>query len=125
MRVLRYQVRNHRSFRDETELSFVSTTQPDEPSYRIASKHAQDGILPVVGVWGANASGKSNLLKALLTMRDHVRSSFRREPEAPIPWQPFALRLDAGPTRHELEFELQGTRYRYGFEHTAESFGEE
>ncbi len=125
MRVLRYQVRNHTSFRDDTELSFVSTTQPDEPSYRIASAHARDGLLPVVGVWGANASGKTNLLKALLTMRDHVRSSFRLEPEAPIPWEPFALRPDVGPTRHELEFELQGTRYRYGFEHTAESFAEE
>jgi hypothetical protein len=103
----------------------VSTSQADEPPYRIPSEHARDGILPVVGVWGANASGKTNLLKALLTMREAVRNSFRLEPGAPIPWEPFAQRADTGPTRHELEFELQGTRYRYGFEHTAASFTEE
>lgn len=125
MRVLRYQVSNFRSFRDETELSFVSTSQADKPDYRIHSEQAEAGVLPVVGVWGANASGKTNLLKAILDFREHVTKSFLLEPDAVIPWQPFALDLEGPPTRHELEFELESVRYRYGFAHTSKSYAEE
>ena len=75
MRVLRFIVENHRSFREVEELSFLATARTDETGDVIdGSIHAAHGLLPVVGVYGANASGKSNLLEALLIIPVHLRS---------------------------------------------------
>lgn len=125
MRVHHYRVQNHRSFRDLVELSFVSTAQPDEPRHRTGSAFAQHGVLPAVGVWGANAAGKSGLLNAIVSFKRLVQGSFLLRPDEPVPWQPFALDVQGPPTRHEIEFELSGVLHRYGFEHTDVAFTQE
>ena len=84
---------NHTSFRDATELSFIATSQADEPSWRMPARGASYGVLPVLGVWGANAAGKTNLLRALIAFRKLVKYSFTSlEPDAPLQWLPFAMR---------------------------------
>jgi AAA15 family ATPase/GTPase len=71
--LLRFRVANVRSLRDEQELSFVAPE--DDGSERVTARETQlsDGRrLPVhtlLGVFGANASGKSNLIAALRDMR--------------------------------------------------------
>lgn len=75
-------------------------------------------VLPVAGVFGANGSGKSNLLKVMDDMRSHVLHSFRLgDPEGRIPRQPFVLdrvrRIQ--PSRFEIDLVLNGIRHEYGF----------
>ncbi len=76
-------------------------------------------VLPVVGVFGANASGKSNLLKGLQTMANLVRDSFKHRT---LRRSPFGLDPAAAeePTLFEVDFVLDGTRYQYGFEYLAD-----
>jgi hypothetical protein len=127
--ILRYGVENYRSFRDPVEVSFVSSARRDEPAWRFSSAHARHGVLPVVGVWGANASGKSNLLSALLFLRALVRDSFvGYQPDQPVPWAPW--RLDRGPeapaTRMDIDVvDESDARFHFGFRLDASGFVEE
>jgi hypothetical protein len=101
-----FQVSNHKSIRDEQELVLL-------PAY-----DKQREVVPVAAVFGANASGKSTLLDALLWMRGAVLDSFAAwQPGGGIPRTPF--RLDADFDRssgYAIELLLDGVRYLYGFE---------
>ncbi len=69
-------------------------------------------------MFGANGSGKSNLLKAMDDMRGCVLHSFRRgDPEGRIPRRPFVLNRArrAEPTEFEVDLILNGIRHMYGF----------
>lgn len=134
MRVLRFIVENHRSFREAQELSFLATARTDEAGDVIdGSVHAEHGVLPVVGVYGANASGKSNLLEALLMMRSHVLQSFTARPDAEVPSFPWmgAFTASRPVTRCVLDFTLMDeasgalVRHQYGFAHDRHAFVEE
>jgi AAA15 family ATPase/GTPase len=116
--ILRFGVSGYASFRDEVELSFVSTSQKDEPSHRLATEVVPHGVLPVLGVYGGNASGKSNLLEAIEAFRDHVKHSFTRtQPTAPVTTQPWrhAPSTSVPATRMELDLLIDGVRHHYGF----------
>ena len=122
MRLLRFGLENFRSFVDPAELSFVATPLKGEPAFVIPSTVADRGVLPVVAVFGANASGKSNLLHAVLRFREHVVSSFRRDPDERIPAEGWRLDPVAGPTVFWADFELAGVHHQYGFSFTAEAY---
>ncbi len=125
--LLRFGVENNRSFRDYTEVSFVATSQTDEPHFTIPSKIEKAGLLPVVGVYGANAAGKSNVLEALLEMRRHVLFNLSLDAESKIPRQPFRRDPDAtsAPTRFDCDLSIDGIRHHYGFVFVADHFVEE
>lgn len=120
--ILRFGVENYRCFRDRVELSFVSTARKDEPSYRLTSPGVRHGVLPVVGVWGANASGKSSLLWALRELQGLVARSFvALPPDQAIPSTPWmmATGADAPPTTLDIDVLVDGLRHHYGFSYRA------
>lgn len=124
--LLRFTVENHASFRARTELSFVATARKDEPSHTFPCKHAPHGVLPVVGLWGANAAGKSNLLHAYSVFVSHVENSFvKHKPDAHVPWFPFGGDRGRGapPTTMSADITLRdGVRLHYGFRFRAEGY---
>jgi hypothetical protein len=79
-------------------------------------------VLPVAGVFGANASGKTNLLRVMEDMRRFVLESFtnRRPSERPLRYlrQPFRLDSESKdrPSVYEVDLILDGVRHEYGFE---------
>jgi len=76
-------------------------------------------LLKTAAIYGPNASGKSNLVRALRFMRDFVLESSRESQAGdPIPVEPFLLREDTvgAPSSFEIVFDLKGVQYRYGFE---------
>ncbi|HEY6422550.1 MAG TPA: ATP-binding protein [Pseudonocardiaceae bacterium] len=100
-----FRLANHRSFRDEHELLLM-------PSY----DNDRD-VVPVAAVFGANASGKSNLLDGLRLVSDLVRGWGTREPRSGIPRSPFRLEPKSllEPSSFQVELVLDGVRYAYGF----------
>ena len=78
------------------------------------------GVLKSLGVYGANASGKSNVLLAFDTLSDIVRESGDLKEGDPIPWYtPFRLTNETrtAPTRFEIEFVTpDGQRFLYKIE---------
>lgn len=72
-------------------------------------------ILPAAGIYGSNAAGKSNIVKAMGFMREAVTSSQARwSPQHGIDTDPHFLRVDED-SRFEVELVQAGVRYRYGF----------
>lgn len=118
--LLEFRTQNFRSLRDEQVLSLVASTDKS-----LLDSHATDTglkaashVLKSAVVYGANASGKSNLIKALQYMRGVVLESATLPPgQAFDRLQPF--KLDAAsaslPTSFEVTFLLEGVRYQYGF----------
>jgi AAA15 family ATPase/GTPase len=75
--------------------------------------------VPVAVIYGANASGKSNVVIALRWMRSAVlKSHSKGEPGGGVPRLPFALddACASEPSTFELDFVVGGVRHHYGFE---------
>ena len=119
--LIEFRAQNARSFRDEVVLSMAATSlsEPDfvrELPWREGGKPLS--VLPAVGIFGANASGKSNLLKVMDDMQNQVLFSFRHgRPGGGIPRQPFLLdeQSKAQPSRYQIEIVLRGVLHQYGF----------
>jgi AAA15 family ATPase/GTPase len=119
--LLNFRFANVLSFRDEQCLSLVATELHD--GYALQTGIRENGrkisVVPAIGVYGANATGKSALLDALRWMRDAVVGSLNWVSEpSPIRRVPFALQPEfaAKPSLYEVDLTLTGIRYTYGFE---------
>lgn len=115
--LLRFGVSNYASLRDEQELSLVAADDhPDLATGWVARE--QLPVLPAVGIFGANASGKSNIIKALEFAQEAVRHSHQRWlPDQPIPRWPFRLDDESPvrPTECSFDLVVHDVRYAYGF----------
>lgn len=124
--LLRFGVTNHLSICQRQELSFAASSLKDRQTGLLACEAApKSTFVPAVVIYGANASGKSNLVNALSTMRKLILWSHTRgEPGKGIPRQ--AFRLDPGcqkaPSQFDIDFTINNVRYHYGFEATDETF---
>ncbi|WP_291399350.1 ATP-binding protein [Daejeonella sp.] len=69
-------------------------------------------------IYGANASGKSNFVKAMSTMRRLVLKSFEKSSTQDLDITPFLLHTgsESEPSLFEVLFLVNNIRYRYGFE---------
>ncbi len=78
-----------------------------------------DKILRSSVIYGANSSGKSNLIKALERMREVVLNSVRLNDSDELDYTPFLLSTESEnqPTFFEIVFWQSSTKYRYGFEY--------
>jgi AAA15 family ATPase/GTPase len=116
--LINFKVKNFLSFKEEQNFTMVASsdnthlqntfTSPGLPNYR---------LLSVATVYGANASGKTNFIKALSFVEWFVTNSYSLSIGSKIPLIPF--RLDAKseelPTEFEITFIHDKVRYQYGF----------
>ena len=118
--LLRFGVSNHLSVRETQELSLLASSLKDDEKGLIDCAAVPKGsVLPAVVIYGANASGKSNLIDALFTMRAMVLwSQTRGQPEGGIPRHPFLLDKTSSknPSCFDIDFVIDGIRHHYGFE---------
>lgn len=118
--LIEFRVENHRSIRDEQVLTMEAGNLRDEEDRRpreISVSGKTLRLLPAAVLYGANASGKSNVLAALGFMRHAVIHSHRSwDPDEGVPRDPFAWgEKTAEPSMYEATFAVEGIRYRYGF----------
>jgi hypothetical protein len=116
--LIQFRVENHHSLRDEQTLSMVAASAGDKDDPRlIRPEGLGEALLPAVALYGANASGKSNVVGALGFMRDAVLQSHRLwAPGSPPPRDPFALSSKTSePSLFEVDILVSNVRYRYGF----------
>ena len=120
--LVEFRVENFRSIRESATLSMIATRLDSSDE-----KLGRDNVIPVkknlslirsAVIYGANASGKSNVLKAFAFMKEFVqRSANDSQADESIAAEPFLLRLDTRdqPSTFEAVFLLDGIQYRYGF----------
>ncbi|GLH99202.1 AAA family ATPase [Phytohabitans aurantiacus] len=102
-----FRVENHKSIRDEQELSLL-------PAYDKARP-----VVSVAAVFGANASGKSNLLDALRWLQSAVLTSYAGWLSGSgVPRTPFRLDPEtaARVSGYAVDLVVDGIRYSYGVE---------
>jgi AAA15 family ATPase/GTPase len=116
--LIRFRVSNFLSFKEETELSMIPglTQQHPEHVVRTGKQHYDIRILRTSVIYGANASGKSNLVKAMHFARELIVEGAK--PKQTIGVKPFKLDHSCAdkPARFEFEFRHNGRNYWYGFE---------
>lgn len=123
--LIQFRVENHRSLRDEQILSLVASSDK-VGAHVLHAEGLGEGVVPVAAIYGANASGKSNVLAALAFMRRAVTDSQRRWEVEGTPHQPFLLSSKAGePSLYEVDVLIHGIRYRYGFQMSTSRIEEE
>lgn len=72
--LIQFSFKNYKSFKDEAVLDF-SAARKTEFSDRVV-KTGGESLLPVAAIYGANASGKSNVYNAFACMTEFVLDSF-------------------------------------------------
>src|SRR5690606_12513939 len=125
--LIEFTVGNYRSFREPQTLSMVATTlksrDPALDENTVIQLSGNPDLLTGAAVYGANASGKSNLIQALDFMRRFVLNSHREtRATGGIDAEPFRLSRATinQPSHFEIAFIAENRRYRYGFEVTQE-----
>lgn len=120
--LIEFSVENFRSIRDKQTLSLVASNYEKELPGNVILVDlpgmAGVDLLKSAVLYGANASGKSNLLKAARFMQRYVvESATSRKPNEPTAAEPFRLdRTRPGlPTKFEVAFVHRDVRYEYGF----------
>jgi predicted ATPase len=109
--LLRFEVSNHRSILEPVELSMIAVDE-DRSSARGFDLLAQR-VLAIAGIYGPNASGKSNVVEALAWLSMAVGRSLRTWDEF-IPREPFKFGRGPGsPSTYEVETVVRGVRYAY------------
>lgn len=121
--LIQFNFSNFKSFRDEATLD-LSAAKMTEFSNRVISV-GNEKILPVAAVYGANASGKSNVYGAFEYMTEYVVHSFKYGDEEkdfddirPLPFL-FDICSENADTSFEVYFTVPGDKsekcYNYGF----------
>ncbi len=115
--LLEFRVENHRSIQTEQALSLEGSSTDGTRVQEGETPTSVPPVLPVALIYGANASGKSNVLSALHFMTNAVFHSQRRwEPQGRIPREPFAWAGKRGETSlFEVTALVDQVRMTYGF----------
>ena len=123
--LIEFRVKNFRSLRDEQTLSLVADKDKSlqESNTMPSGIKAAPTLLRSMAIFGPNAGGKSNLIKALQFMRAVVAESASvMQPGQAFHTQSFRFETTsvAQPTEFDVSFVLDGIRYQFGFALTAQ-----
>lgn len=125
--LIQFRFKNFKSFRDDTILD-LSATKITEHSDRVISA-GYDKLVPTAAIFGANASGKSNVIEAFRYMMTYVIESFsyggdpndRKTKNKKLKYTPFLFDSASRDAESSFEVYFMGTEergyksYNYGF----------
>lgn len=120
--LLSFTVENFRSIAEQKTIVLT----PD-PSLSGTADDCDEGHLRTVAIYGANSSGKSNLIHALGAMTQLVHDSVKINDKDKLLYDPFRFNefSEGRPTLYEVSFVTDGVQYRYGFSNTDEQVYDE
>ena len=123
MTLIEFTVENYRSIKDAVTLSMVATADRSLENNLIElDAMKKDRLLRSAVIYGANASGKSNVLRALFDFRLLVLNSHKSQKGSRIRFTPFKLDKECltRPTTFSVSFIREGIKYVYSVSFTAE-----
>ncbi|WP_351019620.1 ATP-binding protein [Shewanella sp. AC91-MNA-CIBAN-0169] len=113
--LLRFGCENFKSIKDYQEILFTCSSDNSCDHHNLFKKDAiKEHVLPIVAIYGANASGKTNMIGALRLLCGGILHSAETRNDNVTPF-----RLDSAysekPSIFDIDFILEGTHYHYGF----------
>lgn len=116
--LLSFTVGNFRSFKENKTFSLKAASIQEHKEFVRDDNNFK--LLPSVAIYGANSSGKSNLISAIGMMKKVLLSSVKTNPTEELKTDPF--KLDElylqKPTFFEVVFTSDNNTYKYGFEYS-------
>ena len=111
--LIQFSVENYLSIKDKVVLSLLSSRDNEHPEHLIAD--GNKNYLKSAVIYGANASGKSNVLNAFWFMVNYVLTSHNQQLHKTIARSPFKFdpETPARPSSFEVIFTTEGVRYAY------------
>jgi len=115
--LIRFSVSNFCSFKDEAELNMIpSRERAHKDQVFKSSSQNTTNLLRGAIIYGSNASGKSNLVKAISYAKNLILKG--KAPNKKLDLQYFRLDHNSAnnPSRFEFEIQCNNRMYAYGFE---------
>ena len=116
--LLRFGVSNHLSLKGYQEFSLVASKLKNPSSHLLQISGGEEQALPCAVLYGANASGKTNVLAAWSFFRKTILTSHEKnDKQLGTGRRPFCLdpTYQKSPSRFDCDVMIQGDRYHYGF----------
>lgn len=116
--ILNFKVQNFRSIKDDVILDLQATNDKTMKADAVFEK-GDEALLKTVAIYGSNASGKSNILKAFGIFRKMILESLlRSNTPSDLPNEFFKLSTETEnkPSLFEMTFEIEEEIFSYGFE---------
>lgn len=115
--VLEIRISNFFSIRDEIVLDFRAANIKSANAVALANnifEQNKANILKTIAIYGANASGKSNIIKAIRFCHAMVFESHLHNENTIYNFQPFKFNgYDNKPSNYFIRFESNGLEYEY------------
>ena len=123
--LIQFSVENYLSIKDKVVLSLLASRDNEHPEHLILD--GNKNYLKSAVIYGANASGQSNVLNAFWFMVNYVLTSHNQQVHKAIDRIPFKFDREtpARPSSFEVIFTANGIRYAYGFSVTDKAVVEE
>ena len=118
--LVEFSVENFRSIKDEARLSLVAGPGKEHRETHLVTPELNEGVrsVPLVrsaAIYGANAAGKTNMVRALQAMQRIVTRSDRELQDLPVAPFQFDLESKEQPTTFEVIAIANRMRFQYGF----------
>ena len=113
--LVEFTVNNFKSIKDTIKFSMLTSSKDEGNDFQVRNYN----LLRSSIIYGANASGKSNFLRAMAFMRDFVLNRYKIiQSTDKIPYDPFKLsdETEKASNSFEIVFFIDEIKYRYGFE---------
>ncbi|MDN3655411.1 ATP-binding protein [Ferruginibacter paludis] len=118
--ILNFFIKNYRSFKDDVTFSLIaeaSKSKENNVFNQVIGKAGDEiRLLNTAMIYGANASGKSNLIKAVFAIVNYIGHDKLKVGESILLFSPFKFDIDTAkaPTEFYLEFIGNDTiKYKY------------
>ncbi|MDA0525421.1 AAA family ATPase [Methanococcoides alaskense] len=115
--LIEFKAENFRSIRDEITFSLLASSDKalDGNLIELDILKKDDRLLRSSVIYGANASGKTNVLAAMYNLQALVVNSVRNQIGDVLPYSPFKLATEYGakPTKFTVFFVKNNVRYKY------------
>ncbi len=123
--LIEFSVTNFLSFKDKNTFTMLASSDKSLNDNYVSV--GNDDILKMTAIYGANASGKTNLFKVLATVSSMIKNSNYVDPNYLLPIVPFKLDEQTAkqPSEFEIKFIVNDTRYLYGFKADCKKIYEE
>ena len=123
--LIQFKLKNHKCFYEENILDLTATQEKRHLETTIDINGNK--LLPLIAIYGANASGKSSFLEALDYMFTIIKNSNKFDINKDLPTIPFAFsnKAEKENSEYEISICLNDYEYRYGFSINKNGFDEE
>ena len=113
--LIQFSVENFMSIKEKVTFSMLASSDKEIPENLIEMKNEK--YLKSAVIYGANASGKTNIFKAINTVIRMIRNSNNMQPGMKMPITPFKFEEECinKPSSFEFIMIIKNIKYVYGF----------